>query len=513
MRTKSSLKNILFAIIGQLSGILISFVSRKVFIIALGPIYLGVNGLFNNILTMLSLAELGIGIAIVYSMYKPLAEKNEIQIKALMNFYALAYRYVGIVVLILGLCLLPFLEIFIKGQPDIPHLNSIYLLFLANSVGTYFLAYKRSIIIADQKSYLLNIYQSIFLFLTNLIQIIVILITKSFITFLIIQLIMKVIENILISRKADKLYPYIKSTKGEKLDLESKNSIFKNIKALAYHKIGSIITNATDSIVISTFVGIISVGIYSNYLIIISALNGLLSQVFQSVTASIGNLNVLEKKDKTYDLFKSIFLVNFWLFGFCCIALMNLFNPFIELWIGKDFLLDKYTVIIIVINFYLTGMRKTSMSFKNAIGLFWNDRFKAIYESIINLVSSLILVHYWGIAGVLIGTIISNLLTCFWIEPYVLYKHSFMRNLREYFYRYILYSVLLVINGFVTYCLIELVPNFGIYYFIVKCIICLIVPNIIFILFFYKTKEFNYFYKIFSSFMPKNLNFLNSFKR
>jgi O-antigen/teichoic acid export membrane protein len=496
MRTKNSIRNIITVLIGQIFGILITFISRMVFIRILGAEYLGVNGLFTNILSLLSLAEMGFGSAIIYSLYKPLAAKDEIKIKALMNFYASAYHLIGIVVLGIGLLLFPFLDYIIKDKPDIPNISIIYILYLANSVITYFFAYKRSLIIADQKNHIVTIYKYSFYTIVNIIQIIVLLTTKNFIFFLLVQFVFGFIENFMISRKAEKLYPFLKKSKGVKLDKVSKREIFKNVQAMMYHRLGGVVVAGTDNIIISSFVGIVWVGLYSNYLLIITAINTIIGQVFVSVTASVGNLNTLEDKSKSLIVYKSILLANFWLFGLSTISLFILFNPFITLWVGKEFLMSESIVVMIVINFYVNGMRKTTLMFRDSLGLFWNDRYKPVFESIINLIASVFLAKQYGIFGVLLGTFISTMTTCFWIEPYILYKYGFNNGVKDYFIRYGKYSFVLLIASIVTWLSCSIFSTVTVLNIVGRLLICLLVPNIIFLVFFYKTHEFKYLYKI-----------------
>ncbi|MGS0746162.1 lipopolysaccharide biosynthesis protein [Syntrophomonas erecta subsp. sporosyntropha] len=493
MRTKKTLINITAAVIGQVFAMVIGFISRVIFIRTLGIDYLGVNGLFTNILSMLALVELGIGPAIIFSLYRPLAFKEELKVKALMNFYAKAYWIIGMLVLLIGLVLLPFLDIFIKDPPDIPDLTLIYLLFLANSVITYFFAYKRSLIIADQKSYITTLYKYSFYFILNVIQIIILLLTKNFILFLLAQIVLNFLQNLMVSWKTNKMYPYIRGKNKERLDNETKTTVFKNVRALVYHKIGGTAIFGTTNIIISSFVGIVWVGLYSNYLLITNSLNSIIGQFFSAITASIGNLNAYGDREKSNFIFKTLFFISWWIFGFSSICLLVLINPFITLWIGREFTMDFIAVLMIVINFFVTGMRKASLTYKDSMGLFWNDRYKPLAETAVNLIVSLILVQFWGLIGVLAALFISTMAVSFWVEPYVLYKYGFEKSCKEYFQRYFLYTIITIILSFLT----VFISNIFFYEvtiasFLGRLIVCLIVPNITIMLGFYKTKEFKY---------------------
>ncbi|MGI6452434.1 MAG: lipopolysaccharide biosynthesis protein [Syntrophomonadaceae bacterium] len=493
MRTKKSLVNVTTAVIGQVFAILISFISRFVFVKILGAEYLGVNGLFTNVLSMFALFELGIGPAIIYSLYKPLAFNDEQKVKALMGLYAKAYWIVGVVVLIIGLAIMPFLDLIIKDPPNIPDLNIIYLLFLANSVITYFFSYKRSLIIADQRSYITTIYRYSVYFILNVIQIIILLKTGDFLLFLLAQIISTFIENLLVSLKANQMYPYIKGKNKERLDEETKATIFKNVRALVYHKIGGTAVFGTSSIIISAFVGIVWVGLYSNYLLIINALNIIIGQIFTAITASVGNLNAYGDKERSNFIFKTLFFISWWVFGFSSICLLVLFNPFITLWLGSEFTMEFFVVLMIVVNYFVTGMRKASLTFKDSMGLFWNDRYKPLAEAAVNLVVALFLVQHWGLVGVLVAIFISTMTVCFWVEPYVLYKYGFERSSKEYFLRYVFYTMITILLALLTVFINNILfYDVTIASFIGRLLVCLVVPNVVIILGFYKTKEFQY---------------------
>ncbi len=499
-RTLNSIRNIKYAILGQGIGLLISFFSRMVFVNILSSEYLGLNGLFTNILSILTLAELGVGSAIVYSMYKPLAEKDEYRLKALMYLYRKTYITIGIIIAILGVSITPFLNFFIKDIPKISNIKLIYLMYVANTSISYFFSYKRSLIIADQNRYITTFYRYSFYFILNITQILILLFTKNFILYLAAQIINTFMENICISKKADQLYPFLKKKGSEKLDSLEKNIIIRNTKAIVLHKVGSTVVKGTDNLLIAKFVGIIEVGLYSNYQLIINALNMVFGLVFQSITASIGNLGATETQEKKVFIFKCINLLCFWIYAFASISLINLFNPFIKLWLGDGYLFPMSLILIIVINFYLTGMRKSVIAFKDALGLFWDDRYKPLFESGINLVVSIILAKSIGIVGIFIGTIVSTLATCYWIEPYVLFKHGLKISAYNYFVNYICYTFLMIIVGIITWFSCSFFLDYTLYGFVFKLIVCVIVPNVIFLIVFWKSKEFQYLVKIFKKY-------------
>lgn len=505
MRIKSSAKNLTFAVIGQLLGLFISFFSRIVFIQFLGAEYLGLNGLFSNILTILSLVELGIGPAITFSLYKPLAEKDVEKIKSLMMLFRKTYITIGFIILLIGCFIAPFLELFIKSTPDIPHLHLIYLLFVTNSAVSYFYSYKRTLIISDQKRYIATIYRYSFFILLNITQIIVLYLTKSYILFLICQIVATLTENIMISKKANRLYPFLREKNIKKIDKTTMAEIKRNIRAMIAHKTGGVVVNTTDNLIISKFIGLVQVGLYSNYQLIINALNIITGQIFSSITASVGNLGATETNERKKFIFQVIYLINFWVFSTISICLIILVNPFIELWIGKEYVLKTSVVLVIILNFYLSGMRKSVLTFKEALGIFWHDRYKPIFEATINIVTSLYFVQYFGMLGVFIGTTISTISTVFWIEPYVLYKYGFESPVKSYYIRYFLYSGITVVTLFITFSLTSFFDDVNLINFFIKAVICLTVPNLLYLILFFKTKEFQYLYNILNKFLFKKI--------
>ena len=374
MRTKNSIKNLIFALFGQAFGLIISFLGRIVFVKILTDEYLGLNSLFTNILTMLSLVELGVGSAIVYSLYKPLAVNDKEKIKSLMLLYKKAYTLIGIIIMLLGIISLPFYRYLINEVPNIKNLDLIYFLFVLNTSISYFYSYKRSLIICDQKRYIATIYRYVFYFLLNVFQIIVLFLTHNYILYLITQVVFTWLENICISIKADRMYPYLNDKNIKKLDKKELNTISKNVRAMLFHKIGGVVVNSTDNILISKLVGLIAVGMYSNYYLITSALDTITAQFFNAITASVGNLGACTNSKKVKETFNTTFFLNYLIYGVITVCLLILFNPFIEVWLGKKYLFDFGVVLVITICFYLKGIRKTCLTFKDALGLFWQDK-------------------------------------------------------------------------------------------------------------------------------------------
>ena len=497
MRSKSSAKNLVVALIGQAFGLIISFIARIIFVKFLSDEYLGLNGLFTNLLTMLSLVELGVGSALVYSLYKPLADGDNEKVKSLMDLYRKSYNIIGGVVLIIGILFIPFYRYLISEVPSISHLDFIYILFVLNTSISYFYSYKRSLIICDQKRYIETIYRYVFYFLLNVFQIIVLFLTHNYILYLITQVVFTWLENICISIKADRMYPYLKDKNIKKLDKKELNTISKNVRAMLFHKIGGVVVNSTDNILISKLVGLIAVGMYSNYYLITSALDTITAQFFNAITASVGNLGACTNSKKVKETFNTTFFLNYLIYGVITVCLLILFNPFIEVWLGKKYLFDFGVVLVITICFYLKGIRKTCLTFKDALGLFWQDRYKPIIESIINLVASIILGIKYGVLGIFMGTIISTVTTSLWIEPYVLYKYYFKENIIDYLYRFIKYTLVVVLTYLIVQKIVILISINGILGLLIKGVVSLILSILIMTIVFIKTNEIKHVKKIF----------------
>lgn len=490
-RLTNTIRNAAVGFGAQLIIVLLNFINRTFFIRYLGAEYLGLSGLFSNILSMLSLAELGIGVAISFSLYKPLQEQDIRKTKALMSFYQLAYNVIGVVILGLGLCLVPFLDHLIKNRPNIPNFTLIYLLFLANSVVSYFFTYKRSLLSADQKEYLNTINRTLFSIIQCAGQFIVLVFTRNYLLYLLVVIICTIGSNIRISYQCDKLYPYLKVNQ-ERLTKEETKTLLKYVGAQLSHKVGGIVVSGTDNVLTTALVngGLVIVGLYSNYLLLINTIKSIITMFFTSVTASVGNLNAECTVDKAKEVFDKMFFLNMCFYGISTCCIYNLANDFIRLWIGEDYLLSTGIMTVIVINYYISGMRQTCQTYNTTLGLFWNDRFKPWIEALINLVSSVALARYYGFMGILLGTLISTVTTSFWVEPYILYKHGFNMRLGDYFIRYGQYTAAILFATGLAFFLTGFMVVNSFAMWIVKAILVGMISVCAIVLCFYRKSEF-----------------------
>lgn len=494
-RTENSIRNTIYGVLTQVLTVLISFITRTVFIKYLSVEYLGVNGLFTNILTVLSLAELGFGSAMIYSMYHPLAIRDHNKLRELMNFYSKIYKVIGLSVGILGLLLVPFLSFFIRDAHSLDNLTLIYILFLLNSVSSYFFAYKRSILQADQKQYVISKNHLIFNILKSISQIIILMIFKNYILFLSIQVLATMAENVFISRIVNTIYPYLKDEKKATLESKEKKTIWSNVKALMIYKIGSTVLDGTDNIIISSFVGVAAVGYFSNYTLIVGSVTMILQQVTNALTGSIGNYVATEGINKQENLFHKVVFVYFIIFGFSFVALFMLLNPFITIWLGEEFTLPIYVVFIISLNWYITGIMNPVWTFRSTKGLFIYGRFRPAISAIINIVVSILLAIHWGLTGVLIGTTITRLSTNSWYDPYIIYKHGFKKSPIIYYRNQITYFISLSIPVMILTYLFKHLSEVSYLNFILQIMLVILITIGSLVVFYRKTEEFNYLKK------------------
>jgi len=496
-RTDNIKRNLIFNMLKYVANLILQFIIRTVLIYSLGAEYIGLNGLFTNIFSFLNLAELGIGSAIVFSMYKPIAEGDTEKVKALQNLYKKFYFIIAIIIFVVGLILTPFLKSFIKDEitADI-NIYILFILYLVNTLAGYFCAHKRSLLFAYQRNDVENKIRTLCVILMSIIQAIVLILFKNYYLYFSITIIFTIIECLWVYKIANKMYPEING-KSKPLDETTKKEITKNITALSMHKIGGAVVFSTDSILTSIFCGLVVLGAYSNYTLIISAIISIFIMLTNALQGSVGNLVASQSVEYVHDRFKLVNFIYSYLAAFTTICLVVLFQPFISLWTGGDiYLLDFSTVILICLSFYFTRMRSGVGIFKDAAGLFWYNKWMPIVESFVNLMVSVVMASLIGINGIFIGTIISTLVAPFWIEPHILHKHYFKKSSKKYFIRYILDFTIMVIICVITYLICSLIPVGGIWWLILRFAVCILASNILLIIVYFPTKEFKQVFSI-----------------
>lgn len=443
-RTAQSLKNIFSGIGSQLFLTIISFYTTRIIKLSLGFEYLGLNGVFGNVISLLSLTELGIGTAIVFALYKPLAENDTELICSLMRFYRNAYRIIAAVVFSIGLLLLPFLKLFVHTTLSMDYVRISFLLFVVNSALSYLLSYKRNLIYADQKNYIITLYSLTFSFVSKIGQLVVFSITKNYLLYLCVTIVCTVGLNLLLSWKADQMYPFLNKTDVSPLSSDIKSMLITKVKAVFLHSIGSKVVFATDNILIAYFLGVATVGKYTAYMTIVTFISSLTQQFLSGITSSVGNYIVEHNTQERYDLFRKIEFASTILSIFSCVCLAVLLNPFISWWLGSDTLLSQETVYLLVLSNWIIFIRRPVYTVKSAAGLFEQDKYAPLVESVINLLASCVLVQFIGLPGIILGTIIGEVAVPLWVGARVIYTHLFNRKSYEFLLRVIMYLLITV---------------------------------------------------------------------
>ncbi len=468
-------------------AILLSFICRTIFARLLATEYLGLGGLFSNIISVLSLSELGIGSVIIIHLYKPLAENDELRISKLMNFYRKAYNLIGCFIIACGFMILPFLRYLVKSDTEISYLELYFILFVIQSASSYFFAYKQSLLTASQREYICSLVRQGFNILMNVLQIVFLLITRQYITYLLVAIFTNFGGNLVISLITDKKYKYLRSNRRERLSNDETKGMLKNVSSMMLHKVGHTVINSTDNILISSMVGVIYTGLYSNYLLIMNVVTQIATIVLNAMSASIGDFNAKKSREERKELFDAMRTFSYWMFGMCAICFCCLYQPTIDLWLGSEFLLGYDVVVIISVNFFINGIVRIPSTFCDVSGLYTKTKAKPIAMAIINLVVSIVCLRLWGLIGVFIGTLVSYLTVAIWIDPYYLCKEEFKTSTIKYFVSLLINVILVGIVGAITYFVTGFITNY-----VLKVLVCGGLSNLLFFLIYFKTKEFRF---------------------
>lgn len=497
-RVQSAAKNIAFGQIGNLITQILGFILRTVFIANLGDTLNGINALYTSILSVLSMAELGIGTALNYSLYKPVANQDYDKIKSYMLLYKQAYRVIGLVIAVIGLAISPFLPYLVK-QPEgvsVRDLTLYYFIFLFNTVSSYFVAYKYSLVNAEQKNYIQTNVITVTKMITVSLQIVVILTTGNFYLYLLTAAAVELLQKIFVSRYLDKRYPYLKDKNVIRLSKEETGEIVSKTKALVLHKVGDVARLQTDSMIISGFINVTLSGFVDNYNMVMNSVANVVNIMFNSVLSSFGNLIATESEEKQYKIFRVYRFAACWIYGFAAMGFSMLLTPLISLWLGEEKTLTFAVVGCILIDFYFKGDRIVLSNFKTAAGVFEQDKYLALIQGVVNLVISIVLVQKIGLVGVYIGTIISGLIANI-TKPVIIYRVILKKEVKEYFtdsLKHVLvmagvFAVLLGIKRIVM-------PQVTISGFVVMFVIICVVFNGVFLVLFGRSEEFKYLWGI-----------------
>lgn len=492
-RTEYSLLNILTGLGGYVINTILGFVCRMVFVRCLSDSYLGINGLMTNFLSMLSLAELGIGSAIIYALYKPIAKNDEEKVASLMRIYKYAYAVIGTVVALAGICMMPFLKFVIGDAPEIKEsIYIIYGIYLFNTASSYFFSYRSSLITAYQRNYIIVGLSYIITSIQSIVQIVFLLCFKSYMPYLVLQTIGTQLYNVIITIWTDREYPFIRKKNVKPLSSEEKRGLFKNVKSVTVYKLSGVLVNHTDNLVITFFNGLGISGLASNYTLLVNTLDTLIKQIFNAITASVGNLNASNDKAHQYAFFRALNLTNFWIYGWAALGVAFVSSDLVNLFFGKNYVMDWKIPLILAINLYMVGMQNAIWTYKNTKGLFKYGQYLLLVTAALNIVGDIVFGYYWGVFGIYFATALARGLTNTWYEPYAVYKVAFGISPVVYLKKYMQYLVILLLAGGICYLFCRMISFNIVINIILKVLICSIVPNVLFILAFHRAEEFIY---------------------
>ena len=486
--------------VGQMIAIIMQFVVRTVFINTLGKSYLGINGLFSNILSMLSLTEFGVGNAIIFKLYDPIARNDHKRITVLMHFYKNVYRVIGGVITVIGLLLIPFLPYLIKdyGKLENLHLNAsiIFILYLAKSVSSYvFFAYKSALIKADQKEYLINLISYLITLGGGIAQIVFLTIYPKFELYVIISVLQVLVQNVAVACLANRMYPYIKEKPCEMLEKKEIKEVFKDCSALFLYKLNGVVLKATDNLVLSIFLGLDMIALYSNYYVLYTTINTLFSRIFGSMSHSLGNLHTTNDTKHEYSIFEVVNLTSAMLGGTAFVGIFVVANEFVQSWIGFEWQIAQPFAFLMGFELYTLASRVSLSKYRTTMGLFQQAKWRPLAGMIINIIVSVLLVRSWGICGVLVGTIVADWTTFMWFDPLIIHKYGFanVKPVTAYYKKLTLYTVLVLSVGAADYFICQhILPGYGWFSIVVHAMICAISVPCVLMLVMHKTKEGKY---------------------
>ncbi len=487
-RTKNTVRNIATGSLNRIINIILPFFTRTAILYIMGTKYLGLSSLFSSILSFLSLAELGVGGAMVYSMYKPIAQNDDKTICALLNLYKKFYRIIGSVVLVLGLLLMPFLSELIND--DIPaeiNLHLLYLIYLINAVLSYWLfAYKNALLQAHQRDDVNSSIASIITPLSYAVMLLALFVTRNYYAYVMWLPIFTIITNFIRSRYVDRHYANLKPD-GD-ISPELRTSITKKVTALIGTKLNTVVLNAADNLVMSAFLGLTAIAIYGNYYYIMSSIIGFLGIIYSAMTAGLGNSLQTETIEKNYADFKKLSFMNSWLVGWCTVCLICLYQPFMRIWTGEELMFPFYVVLQLGLYFYIYQIRKIPVVYKDAAGIWWEDRFRPYVCMVVNVVFNIVLVQIIGISGIILSTVFSLVISIPW-ENYTIFKYVFHRSSAEYYGKMAYYAAVMFAGGGLTYWICNFFDD-SILSFFLRGVVCVVVPNVVFICLNYRRQEF-----------------------
>ena len=495
-RTQKSVRNIAFSIGYQLVTLISNFLMKTVLIRSLGIQYTGVSALFTDILTVLSVAELGFGTAVSYALYRPLYKKDGIQIAKIIRLYQKIYRIVFFVIVTAGIFCLIFLKFIVNDVPDIKEdIHIIFIFFLLKTAVSYLFIHKATLMEANQEKRIVSAIGTAVCIVSTILEAVAVAVFKSYIGYLAIMVTMVIVQNVIISSVADHRYPMLKNRCNENLSLSERKEIFKNVRALAIYKISGALQRGVDSVIISAMLGTSLVGFLSYYKMIVNNVDSLFGQVFEAIKPSVGNLAASENSERQYTVFKKMCFLSFAIGNFISVSLITLLNPFITLWLGSNYLLGTDIVIMLAADIYIITMVRPYESFRNANALFVQGKYRPAVMVILNIVLSIGLAHKWGMSGILFATVAARLLTHVWYDPWLIYRKVFNKPFLQYIKMKIIYLLTVTANCVLVYAICSIIDFFDQWISLcLKALFCALIPNIVLIVLFHNSNEFKALY-------------------
>lgn len=495
-RTSKALRNTAVTTVCQMFYLILSFVCRTIFTNLLGAEYLGINGLFSNILTILSFAELGIGSALVYRMYAPLAYGDNDKVVQFLKLYRRIYNVIILVIILIGLALIPFLEYLVEAPDVEENVALLYLLYLFDTVVSYSFVYKKSLLIADQRNYVVSIFTQIFNVIMNIVQIIGLILTHNFVLYCVIRTICTLLCNIVCSLYADKKYPYILLPAKGKLSKGEIEGLKKDVKGLLLTKVASTAFSGTDNIFISVFIGLKYVGILSNYTLLLTTVNTVMNKIFDSITSSIGNLALSGDTEKTEEVLNKLFFLNTGIYGYLSLGIYFLIEKFVtEIWFTEEYALPNFLVMLIIVELFFRSIHYPLYTTRNALGAFSQHKVIFAAAALLNIVLDFILVKPMGISGLYLATIICRGIT-YIVDAWVVYHEAFHKSVMIYLTKIIQWIVFLLVNGAVIYFVLNRVCIEGIMGLCFKLAIITAIYLFMFWSVYHNTTEYKYYLQL-----------------
>lgn len=492
-RLEKAIANTGVSFLAQIVTVGLALAQRMIFVRVLSAEYLGINGLFTNILQVLGLADLGMNTAMLYSLYRPVAENDTVKIASLILYFRRIYLFIALGVLCAGLCVLPFLEALVRLDRPLAHLHAYYLLFLTNTVFSYLFVFRTSLFIADQKQYVLKFWNILFRILIFILQTIILFAAGNYFFYVSAQIFATLVENITCNFVAYRRYPFLRQ-KTEPPAKTERREIFQNVKSLFVYKFCAVIQTNTDVILTSIFAGTLTVGYYSNYLLVVNAVTSVISMIYGSFKSSVGNLIASsEDTESTFFIFNVMEKMNFWIVGFCAVCLWILTRDFIKIAFGEEYLLDGFILGCVVANFYTSNIRQTIWTYRETTGIFTETKYITLVTASLNLALSVLFGKLRGLSGILFASVLARMLYAWWREPMILYRVCFKKSSGVYFVRYTANLIAALLACGATSLAVRAIPNFdprG--EFALKIVSCAVVPNVIFAVYILPTAEGKY---------------------